>query len=67
MIRIQSHLIRGEEILYIEKWGFDEIRVVFKDSGLESLMFRYDDINSRDIAFENIDQVGRDYCGEVYN
>lgn len=64
MFRIKDCLINGKEILYIEKWGFDEIRVVFKNSSQESLMFGYDDINSRDIAFENIDQVGRDYCGE---
>ena len=67
MIRIKDTLINGKEILYIDKYGFLDIRVIFKDIDRDHKLFEYSTEEERDAAFENIDQVGRDYYGEVYN
>lgn len=59
MIRIQNTLINKKEILYIEKYGFYEIRVTLKDKDIDILVFVYEDTERRDVAFKNIYQFGR--------
>lgn len=58
MIRIQGRLINEREILFIEKYGFFEIHVHFRNNG--KLEFTYGDTEIRDAAFASIDQYGRD-------
>ena len=60
MIRIKDNLINEKEILYIEKWGFYEIRVHLKPLECGCLDFTYVDAEERDAAFESIDSYGRD-------
>lgn len=60
MIRIKDCLINERDVLYIEKYGFFEIRVHMKNHEGDGLIFTYADSEIRDAAFENIDSYGRD-------
>ena len=60
MIRIKNCLINGRDVLYIEKIAFFQIRVVFKEVNMPDLYFDYETEEERDVAFESIDQFGRD-------
>lgn len=60
MIRIKEYLINERNILYMDKYGFFQIRVVFTDVERPDLYITYETEEERDAAFESIDQFGRD-------